>query len=62
MSAFKLRIATDNAAFETDDDKRFEIARILRDTAETLEQGGDMEHVLVDINGNRVGRTEIEED
>jgi hypothetical protein len=48
---FTLKIKTDNAAF---DDTAQEIARILRDTADRLERGGEF-GTLRDINGNTVG-------
>jgi hypothetical protein len=54
--AFKLAIKnTDNAAFgESDDDKRHEIARILREAADKLDQGRDYA-ACMDFNGNKVG-------
>lgn len=49
---FKLSINCDNAAFE--DDASTEIARILRETAEKLENGRE-DGRCVDYNGNVVG-------
>lgn len=48
---FTLSIKTDNAAFE---DPNAEVARILRDAAERVEQGFSR-GLLRDINGNTVG-------
>ncbi|MFA5436896.1 MAG: hypothetical protein WC372_12730 [Candidatus Neomarinimicrobiota bacterium] len=56
---FKIEIETGNAAFE--DDRNMELARILRQIAERLENGEDAGRVL-DINGNKVGSFEMEED
>jgi hypothetical protein len=53
-----LRIKMDNAAFEDDPG---ELARILRDLADKVENGvtdGD-QFVARDINGNKVGSLEI---
>lgn len=55
----KIEIETGNAAFE--DDRNMELARILRQIAERLENGEDAGRVL-DINGNKVGSFEMEED
>ena len=64
---FKLKIETDNAAFDDENEGRDEIARILRDVAERLGPGvlvgviggttGGVTTggVLHDTNGNRVG-------
>jgi hypothetical protein len=51
-------IETGNAAFE--DDPASEVARILRVMADYLELNGSLP-VPRDINGNTVGRAEIEE-
>jgi hypothetical protein len=60
---FALAIKTDNAAFAGDGSNDFaerqqcerdEVARILRDVAEKLDQGTDAGPVR-DINGNTVG-------
>lgn len=62
---FTLEIKTGNAAFQSEYDfdtkttMRFELARILRDTADKLEDGiSDYGNVL-DINGNHCGKWEI---
>ncbi|USN14482.1 hypothetical protein PAPPERLAPAPP_01130 [Brevundimonas phage vB_BpoS-Papperlapapp] len=54
---FKLEIDTGNAAFD-DDAKPGELARILRDLADKIENGADMGAVR-DVNGNRVGRFDV---
>jgi hypothetical protein len=54
MSGFKLELTCDNAAFEGD--PSVEIARIIRDLADSLDQG-ELDVVLRDINGNRVGKS-----
>lgn len=54
---FKVYINTDNAAFDTEenpDGERLEVARILRDIANKLENGKE-DGVAHDVNGNRVG-------
>ena len=51
---FELKIETDNAAFDDENDGRDEIARILRDVATALVHGART-GVLHDTNGNRVG-------
>lgn len=53
---FKLTISTSNAAFE--EDARAEIARILRDTASSLERQHSSFGQIRDVNGNRVGTFE----
>ena len=50
---FKLKIETDNAAFDDDNDAD-EVARILRDVAYSL-VSGTRTGVLHDVNGNLVG-------
>jgi hypothetical protein len=56
---FKLEIVhTENAAFE--DNRGYEIARILRDAADKIETGTS-EGALFDYNGNRVGAFELED-
>lgn len=50
---FKLEIKTNNAAFE--DAPQAELARILRDVANTLENDPSHSGTMRDINGNRVG-------
>jgi len=49
---FTLKIKTDNAAFDGDRDG--EVARILRDVADSIKVGADL-GVIRDINGNNVG-------
>jgi len=49
---FTLKIKTDNAAF--DGDRGGEVARILRDVADSIKVGADL-GVIRDINGNNVG-------
>ena len=48
----KLEIETDNQAFE--DDKSFEVVRILKEVIQKLENGY-VESRLFDLNGNPVG-------
>lgn len=53
-----IEITCDNAAFEYQPER--EVARILRDLAYRLwESQGLKERVLVDENGNRVGKMEV---
>lgn len=54
---FKLEIETGNAAFD-DEGKAYEIARILRDLADKIENGAEAGSVR-DINGNKVGSYEV---
>lgn len=54
MAKFKLEIVTDNAAFE--EGPATELARILRDLANRVEQDGEFDGVVRDINGNVVGK------
>ena len=49
---FKLKIETDNAAF--DGDKTEEVIRILKDAILKLQQGNTRD-ILLDVNGNLVG-------
>lgn len=51
-TVLKIKIETGNAAFEND--KVFEVVRILKDAIFKLEQGNDR-GILLDINGNVVG-------
>lgn len=52
---FTLEIDCDNAAFqENDGDQYVEVARILREAADRIENGRDS-IALIDLNGNRVG-------
>ena len=60
MSAFNVYIDTDNAAFSEDSggDMSQEIARILRELADKVEENSLVEDAVQrirDINGNRVG-------
>ena len=55
---FTLTIETENAAFA--DDPGAEVARILREAADTVETSGDFTVYLNDINGNRVGSFTLE--
>lgn len=50
----KLTMDTRNAAF-MEGDARAEIARILREAADHVEQGGEEYFILYDTNGNAVG-------
>lgn len=58
---FKVVIKTGNAAFheddgqETDDARGAEVARILRDIAAHVENGGEVGSCM-DVNGNGVGK------
>lgn len=54
MSGFELTIDTDNAAFDGDM-LPIEVARILRMAAWQIENRGDIENGLLDINGNTCG-------
>ena len=51
---FKLRIKTDNAAFEGEN-RIPELKRILKEAILKLEQGNDKQAILLDVNGNLVG-------
>jgi hypothetical protein len=57
--AFKLSIRTGNAAFDGAD-LRPEVARLLRLTADALERG-TWGAPLHDLNGNAVGRFDLDE-
>jgi len=56
MSRCEIQFKTDNAAF-CDGAGESEIARILRQLADKIEEGGrdDMQIYLADLNGNTVG-------
>ena len=54
MKKFKLHFTMDNAAFE-DGQKSFEVARILRDIAQKVEEGDVQGRRILDINGNSIG-------
>ncbi len=59
---FHLEIDCNNAAFQNDDPE-IEVARILRQHADQLDNGGwTITAALRDINGNTVGRAWITED
>jgi len=61
---FKLRINTDNAAFDDTDagDMATEIGRILRNVADQVEAGSYTDQINVrDSNGNKVGECEASE-
>ena len=51
---FQVDIATNGAAFEGPGEPGGEVARILRDLADRVEDGGNS-FPLRDVNGNRVG-------
>ena len=54
MPTFKLHVLMDNAAF--DDAPATELARILRNAASRIEDGGILDYAsLFDLNGNAVG-------
>lgn len=55
MRLLKVSIETRTAAFLYDDDGRSELARILRELAQALEDGGELPRYLYDVNGKRVG-------
>lgn len=59
----KIEIKTDNAAFSEDDvltyEGRYEVARLLRKISVQIEQG-DNDGVIMDINGNKVGRWSLD--
>ena len=65
MNMFSLDIKTDNAAFGEDEGGHTaasvaaEVARILRELAQDIENGGDGGAVM-DLNGNKVGRYRLE--
>ena len=59
MKGIRLLIDTRNAAFE--DYPNREVARILRELSERIDEGVFPEK-LIDINGNTVGYVHIEED
>tara|TARA_R110000782_G_scaffold50647_1_gene109662 strand:- start:164 stop:394 length:231 start_codon:yes stop_codon:yes gene_type:complete len=61
QNQFVVRISTRNAAFENADGEpcafmtAHEVARIMRELADTIETTEGLAHVLRDVNGNRVG-------
>jgi len=54
MEEFLLRINTENDAFRGEN-LRPELARILRDLANTIDGGFSLEGPIRDANGNKVG-------
>lgn len=59
MKCVLVRIETENAAFETPEGRLNEVARLLRRLADDLEDNGLVDGtfiLIVDINGNTVGR------
>lgn len=57
-----LTVEMDGAAFGEDAGPATELARILRDTAQAVEDGdGIFEPFLFDSNGNRVGQLRFED-
>lgn len=57
MPVLKLRLDMKNAAFNSG--MATETARILREVAERIEQDGDSEGILRDINGNTCGEFQV---
>lgn len=59
----KIEIKTGGAAFSEDDvltyEGRYEVARLLRKISVQIEQG-DNDGVIMDINGNKVGRWSLD--
>jgi hypothetical protein len=57
MSHFAVHIGTSNDAFSLEDNGSAEVARILRELADVIEeeQGSRGIYRLRDVNGNRVG-------
>jgi len=53
-----IKIAMDNAAFD-EDCGEYELARILRETADLLQPSSSYTLNLRDINGNRVGELKV---
>jgi|Wag4MinimDraft_13_1082653.scaffolds.fasta_scaffold00006_43 hypothetical protein len=56
MRRIKIEIETENAAFQPE--PRREVARILREAADSIESGRTPN--IMDINGNKVGGFEID--
>lgn len=52
---FKMQVAMDNAAFESND----ELVRILRDVADRVERLREFPFTLRDVNGNTVGTADV---
>jgi hypothetical protein len=57
---FSIEIKTTNAAFE--DSPETEIARILREWADRIEEGAQGTYKVFDINGNSVGTLYFKEE
>lgn len=59
----KIEIKTGGAAFSEDDvltyEGRYEVTRLLRKISVQIEQG-DNDGVIMDINGNKVGRWSLD--
>jgi hypothetical protein len=55
----KIEFKTGNAAFEGEDN--YEVVRILRDIADQVERGCAL-GIIIDINGNKVGKWDLEEE
>ena len=54
---YTLKISCDNSAFGDDETtRRLEIDRILRETANSLDEGEDLK-ILRDVKGNTVGKS-----
>lgn len=58
MKKFELSIVTTNSAFE-DAGPNYEVARILRELADKVEEGGQNVFLIRDHNGNSIGMAEI---
>lgn len=58
MKKLTISMNTENSAFEGNTE--YEVARILREIADKIEQGHEPTKVM-DINGNKVGEIEIKE-
>lgn len=54
---FTLEIKTSNAAFEGM--AGYEVARILREVADTVEERDSIDMAVMDINGNNVGSCKL---
>lgn len=56
---FNLSLRTANAAFE-ENGTHYEVARILREIADDIEDSGNLNGPVMDYNGNKVGTYEEE--
>lgn len=56
---FNLSLRTANAAFE-ENGTHYEVARILREIADDVENSGKLHGSVLDYNGNKVGTYEEE--